>query len=156
MFGIFYSGLQNFNTYIPKENIGKKIPSLNVKTFQDDNDIRLGQIFDGNKYYLMNIWSSWCVPCKAEHKFLIELSKNSNLEIIGLNYKDKDINAKNFLKQFKNPYRTIIKDKNGTIAIAWGAYGVPESFLVHDNKVIKKIIGPLNENLLIEIKNLIK
>ena len=78
------------------------------------------------------------------------------MEIIGLNYKDNDVNAKNFLNQFSNPYKTIIQDKNGTIAIEWGAYGVPESFLVHKNKIIKKIIGPLNENLLIEIENIIR
>jgi cytochrome c biogenesis protein CcmG/thiol:disulfide interchange protein DsbE len=104
----------------------------------------------------MNIWSSWCIPCRDEHKFLMELSKNPKLEIIGLNYKDNDVNAKNFLNQLRNPYKTIIYDKNGTIAIEWGAYGVPESFLVHKNMIIKKIIGPLNENLLIEIKNIIK
>ena len=156
IFSIFYAGLHNFNVYIPKENVGKKIPSLNIKTFENANEIRLDQIFNGDKFYLMNIWSSWCVPCKDEHKFLMELSKNLNLEIIGLNYKDNDVNAENFLKQLKNPYKTIIKDKNGTIAIEWGAYGVPESFLVHENKIIKKIIGPLNENLLIEIADIIK
>jgi|TARA_Y100000389_G_C17417826_1_gene494832 cytochrome c biogenesis protein CcmG, thiol:disulfide interchange protein DsbE len=156
IFSIFYIGLQNLNIYVPKENIGQKIPSLKIKTFNNDNEISLDKIFYGNKFYLMNIWSSWCGPCKDEHKFLMELNKNPKLEIIGLNYKDKDVNAKNFLKQFKNPYKTIIKDKNGTIAIEWGAYGVPESFLVRENKVIKKIIGPLNKNLLIEIENIIK
>ena len=156
VFITFYIGLKNYNIYIPKENIEKKIPFLKVKTFEHDYEVRLDQIFKDNKFYLMNIWSSWCIPCRDEHKFLMELSKNPKLEIIGLNYKDNDVNAKNFLNQLRNPYKTIIYDKNGTIAIEWGAYGVPESFLVHKNKIIKKIIGPLNENLLIEIKNIIK
>ena len=156
VFIAFYIGLKNYNIYIPKENIEKKIPFLKVKTFEHDYEVRLDQIFKDNKFYLMNIWSSWCIPCRDEHKFLMELSKNPKLEIIGLNYKDNDVNAKNFLNQLRNPYKTIIYDKNGTIAIEWGAYGVPESFLVHKNKIIKKIIGPLNENLLIEIENIIK
>ena len=156
VFTIFYQGLKNYNIYIPKDNITKKIPPIKIKTLKNDNEVRLDKIFKGNNFYLMNIWSSWCVPCKDEHKFLVELSQNPKLEIIGLNYKDNDVNAKNFLNQFSNAYKTIIQDKNGTIAIEWGAYGVPESFLVHKNKIIKKIIGPLNENLLIEIENIIR
>ena len=77
-----------------------------------------------------------------------------NLEIIGLNYKDKTKNAKNFLKEFNSPYQIILSDEDGTIAIEWGAYGVPETFLVHNKKIIKKIVGPLNANLLIELRSL--
>ena len=98
VFITFYIGLKNYNIYIPKENIEKKIPFLKVKTFEHDNEVRLDQIFKDNKFYLMNIWSSWCIPCRDEHKFLMELSKNPKLEIIGLNYKDNDVNAKNFFE----------------------------------------------------------
>ena len=78
------------------------------------------------------------------------------MEIIGLNYKDKDENAKNFLKELGNPYEIILSDKNGTVAIEWGAYGVPESFLIYKKKIIKKFIGPINSDSLLEIKKLIK
>ena len=78
------------------------------------------------------------------------------IEIIGLNYKDKIINAKNFLKDLKNPYNLVILDNDGTISIEWGAYGVPESFLIYNNKIIKKIIGPITENSLQEIISLIE
>ena len=103
----------------------------------------------------MNIWSSWCVPCKDEHLFN-ESKKSKNIEIIGLNYKDKIRNAKNFLKELGNPYKHILLDEKGIIAIEWGAYGVPESFLIYDKKIIKKIIGPINKDIFLEMKELIK
>ena len=96
------------------------------------------------------------MPCREEHQYLMELSKEKNLEIIGLNYKDKITNAKNFLYELDNPYSNIISDLDGLIAIEWGAYGVPESFLIYDKKIIKKVVGPLNNNLVIKIKKLIK
>ena len=73
-----------------------------------------------------------------------------------MNYKDNNRSAKKFLKELGNPYNVILLDEDGTIAIEWGAYGVPESFLIYNKKIIKKIIGPLNENLLQEIKKLIE
>jgi cytochrome c biogenesis protein CcmG/thiol:disulfide interchange protein DsbE len=111
---------------------------------------------DSDKFYLLNIWSSWCVPCKQEHPILMELMQNDNLKVIGLNYKDTKKNAINFLKELGNPYDNIIFDNKGTNAIEWGAYGVPESFLINNNKIIKKYIGPLNKRSIEEIKSFIK
>ena len=104
----------------------------------------------------MNIWASWCVPCRAEHPFLLELDNQKNIEIIGINYKDKIENAKKFLKEFKSPYEIIVSDKDGLISIEWGAYGVPETFLIQNGKILKKYVGPLNKNSVSEIKRLIK
>ena len=104
----------------------------------------------------MNIWSSWCVPCKSEHPFLMVLSNQKNIEIIGLNYKDNNQNAKKFLMELGNPYEIILLDKYGTISIDWGAYGVPESFLIYNKKIIKKITGPIDKDLLLEIKKITK
>ena len=86
----------------------------------------------------------------------MDLSKKENIKIIGQNYKDNFDNAKNFLINLDNPYDLIFFDNDGTIAIEWGAYGVPETFLIKNNLIIKKIIGPLNEKLLSEIKELAK
>ena len=156
IFILFYQGLRNSSIYIPKIDAEKKIPSFKIKLFNTNNEISSEEIFKKDKFYLMNIWASWCSPCREEHPFLMELHSYKNLEIIGLNYKDKKKNADKFLKELNNPYEIIILDKNGTLAIEWGAYGVPESFLIQNQKIIKKIIGPLNKDLFAEIKRLIK
>ena len=154
IFFVFYKGLQNSNIYTPEIKSEIRIPNFLAKEFFSNKKINSDQIFMGNDYYLLNIWASWCVPCKEEHKYLMNLSKKKNMKIIGQNYKDNFDNAKNFLKELNNPYDLIFFDKDGTIAIEWGAYGVPETFLIKNNKIIKKIIGPINENLLYEIKEL--
>jgi cytochrome c biogenesis protein CcmG, thiol:disulfide interchange protein DsbE len=156
IFFIFYKGLQNPNIYTPSVNIKKNIPSFEAKIFGTNNTISSKEIFKENKFYLMNVWASWCVPCQEEHVFLINLSKEENLKIIGLNYKDNIKKAQIFLNERKNPYEIIISDPNGIIAIEWGAYGVPETFLISNKKVIKKIIGPLNRNSALEIERLIQ
>ena len=156
VFLVFYLGLKNSNIYTPEKNVEKNIPSFEVKKFASEDIINSNQIFNGDNYYLLNIWASWCVPCKTEHKYIMNLSKEKNIRIIGLNYKDSSKNAKNFLNELNNPYHLILSDQNGTIAIELGAYGVPESFLIYNDKILLKIIGPLNENLLFKIKKLIK
>ena len=156
IFVIFYKGLQNTNIYTPDAKSIFEVPSVSVKLFNSDEIINTLEIFNSDKFYLLNIWSSWCVPCKQEHPILMELSQNNDLEIIGINYKDTKKNANDFLKDLGNPYDNIIFDNKGTNAIEWGAYGVPESFLINNNKIIKKYIGPLSKGSLQEIKLFIK
>tara|TARA_A100000164_G_C21899187_1_gene769599 strand:+ start:1049 stop:1567 length:519 start_codon:yes stop_codon:yes gene_type:complete len=156
IFFIFFKGLQNSNIYSPDINNEKDIPFFETKILNTNDKVNSKEIFISDKFYLLNVWASWCIPCKDEHPYLMDLSVQNNIEIIGLNYKDNDKNAKNFLKKMDNPYKVIFLDKDGTIAIEWGAYGVPESFLIYNKRVIKKIIGPLNKNSYSEIINLIK
>jgi len=156
IFIVFYKGLQNTNIYTPESKTSFEVPSVSVKLFNSDEIINTLEIFNSDKFYLLNIWSSWCVPCKQEHPILMELSQNNDLEIIGINYKDTKKNANDFLKDLGNPYDNIIFDNKGTNAIEWGAYGVPESFLINNNKIIKKYIGPLSKGSLQEIKLFIK
>ena len=155
-FTIFFKGLKTSNIYVPNFLLEKEIPLFTAELFNTKKMINSDEIFKDNKYYLMNIWASWCVPCREEHEFLMDLKKEKNLELIGLNYKDNVLNAENFLNELKNPFTNIFLDKNGLIAIEWGAYGVPESFLIYNKKIIKKIVGPLNDRSIIEIKKLIK
>ena len=156
VFFIFYKGLQNSNIYTPNVEYKKNIPIFEAQMFDKEKKINSNQIFNRDKFYLLNIWASWCVPCRDEHSYLIDLNDKSNIEIIGLNYKDDEEKAKLFLKELDNPYKIIISDKDGLIAIEWAAYGVPESFLIYNNEIIKKIIGPINENTMKEIRELIE
>ena len=156
IFLIFYKALNNTNIYTPNLNSEKNIPYIESEIFNTNNKINSKEIFKGNKFYLMNIWASWCIPCRDEHPFLMKLSSLKNIEIIGLNYKDKNKNAKNFLKELKNPYKLILSDRDGTNAIEWGAYGVPESFIIHNKKIIKKVIGPIDQDTFLQIKKIVE
>jgi len=155
-FIIFYKGLRNTNIYTPELKTNNEIPLFSAQLFYSDKVINSSEIFNSNKFYLLNIWASWCVPCRQEHSFLMDLTKNKNVEVIGLNYKDTKINAKSFLEELVNPYKKIIFDSDGVKAIEWGAYGVPESFLIYNNKVVQKYLGPLNQESIEKIKLLIK
>ena len=156
IFIVFYKGLHNSNIYTPETKINNKIPSFNGELFYEKKIINSSELFELDKYYLLNIWSSWCVPCKQEHPLLMNLNQSKNIELIGINYKDTKINAKIFLTELGNPYKKIIFDRKGIKAIEWGAYGVPESFLIKDGIIIKRYIGPLNKKLFNEINFLIK
>ena len=156
IFFLFYKGLEESKIYTPDINTKKKIPVFNAKEFFSEENIKSSNIFELDKIYLLNIWSSWCVPCRAEHPFLMNLNLDDKVNIIGMNYKDNKKNAENFLEELGNPYKGILIDVDGTIAIDWGAYGVPESFLIYNNEIIKKYIGPLNQKSIDEINLLIK
>ena len=156
-FVVFFIGLKKPNNYIPDKNIGKKILYFSSKQLFNNETINSDELFNENKIYLLNIWSSWCVPCKAEHNILMKLSKNNLIEIIGLNYKDNIVNARKFINELGNPYSEILIDKDGTIAIELGAYGVPETFIINKKKIIlKKFIGPLSDESVKEIKKILK
>ena len=155
IFVIFYKGLNNSNLYTPNTDI-KRIPEFTSETLIKKRSINSKDIFNQNQYHLFNIWASWCLPCRDEHSWLISLGKSEKLEIIGLNYKDNSNNAEKFINELGNPYSTILLDRDGTKAIEWGAFGVPETFLIYENKIIKRYIGPLNSKLVDEIENFIK
>jgi len=156
-FIVLFKGLNNSNIYIPKLKSEKLLINFKSKELFSEIEISSDKLFIDSDFYILNIWSSWCLPCRDEHKFLMQLNKNSSLMIVGLNYKDKSINAKKFLNELGNPYSTILLDTDGTISIELGAYGVPETFLINnEKKIIKKIIGPINEQLINEINLMIK
>ena len=155
-FVIFFKGLNNSNIYTPSSNLEKAVPSFELKSFEISSNIISEKIFKDDNYYLMNIWASWCIPCRDEHEFLMKLKNNQKIRLIGFNYKDKFKNAKSFLKDLGNPYDIIVSDKDGTASIDWGAYGVPESFLIYQNKIIKKFVGPIKNEDLLEIQKIIR
>ena len=156
IFFVFYKGLEDSKIYTPNINTKKELPVFKTKDFFSGINVKSSSIFELNKIYLLNIWSSWCVPCRQEHTFLMNLNLNNKVNIIGMNYKDNLKNAENFLNELGNPYKEIFIDLDGTIAIDWGAYGVPESFLIINNEIIKKYIGPLDQQKIDEINLYIK
>ena len=121
-FSIFYKGLDNSNTYVPKIKDKKNIPIFKAKDFNSNTFIDSEKVFEEDIFYVMNIWASWCVPCRTEHPLLMELSKSQSVKLIGLNYKDNQINAKNFINEFGNPYSQIIIDNDGTLSVESVSY----------------------------------
>jgi len=156
-FLIFYKGLDNPSTYSPKIKDKKNIPIFEAKDFNSGSYLNSEKFFEDDIFYIINIWASWCVPCRTEHPLLMKLSKNQSIKLIGLNYKDNYNNAKKFIKEFGNPYSQIIIDNDGTLSVEFGAYGVPETFLIDKNKmIIRRFIGPINKKIIEEIKSIIK
>ena len=132
--------------YSTEKIIGKNLDNFEMKFLLNDKIFKKNDLTYDN-YYLINIWASWCLPCKKEHPILMRLGEETNLKLIGINFKDKKLNANKFLKEMGNPYEISLSDKNGTNSIIFGVYGVPESILIDKkHKIIKKFIGPLNIN----------
>ena len=156
IFIVFFLGLNKENLYTPKEVKNKNLVIFDSNELYSNKEFNSKEIIDNNKFTLINIWSSWCVPCRSEHSILKNLSKNSDLYILGLNYKDKKNNSIKFLEELGNPFSKILIDPDGTISISLGAYGVPETFLVNNkSEIIKKYIGPLTNENISEIKKII-
>ena len=123
------------------ERDGKAVPGL------DSADFR-GQVT------VLNVWASWCVPCREEAALLMTLAADSRLRVVGMNYKDQPDNARRFLGRYGNPFAANGTDGNGRAAIEWGVYGVPESFVINrDGRITYKLIGPLTpDNLETAVK----
>ena len=155
-FFIFKFALEKEKIYSPKITNNQIYTDFEVTDLTEEKKINFDQILLGKNFYLINIWSSWCEPCKDESDKLLELKNDTRIMMIGINYKDKKKNALNFLKLYGNPFDQIFIDKQGTISINFGAYGVPETFLINDeNKVLKKYLGPLNDKDVYDIKKII-
>jgi len=153
---IFYISLNRNTNYDTEYLVGNKLAEIKLKdfdkdTFYTENDLK------NSKYTLINFWASWCGPCRVEHPVLMKLSKEKNLRIFGVNFKDSKNNATKFLDNLGNPYYQIAGDQDGKQSIRFGIYGIPESILVNSELIIlKKYIGPLNLDDLNEIKKLMK
>ena len=156
-FVILYKGLNSSNIYTPKTHEKKNIPIFKAKDFNSGFYIDSDTVFEEDIFYIINIWASWCVPCKKEHPFLMELSKEQSIRVIGINYKDNLNNAKKFINKFGNPYSKILIDNDGMLGVEFGAYGVPETFIIDKNKkIVKKFIGPIDKEIFRKIKKIIK
>ena len=154
--GVFFISLDKDTNYNTKNLIGKNISKINLEYF-NEKKFYTEEDLKKNNYTLVNFWASWCAPCRNEHPLLLKLSKEKNLILLGVNFKDKKNQAKIFLNDLGNPYDFLAKDEFGKQSINFGIYGIPESILLNNNlKVLQKFVGPLtlkDYNLIIEIIN---
>jgi cytochrome c biogenesis protein CcmG, thiol:disulfide interchange protein DsbE len=119
------------------ERNGKPIPGVSNATFQ-------------GAVTLVNVWASWCVPCRDEVPFLEQLSKDKRIQLVGINYKDAPDDARRFLNRFGNPFIANGRDASGRTSIDWGVYGVPETYLIgRDGRIAYKLVGPVTADNLI-------
>jgi cytochrome c biogenesis protein CcmG/thiol:disulfide interchange protein DsbE len=113
------------------ERDGKAIPGLSNASF-------------AGAVTLVNVWASWCIPCRDEVPFLEQLSKDKRIKLVGINYKDAPDNARRFLNRYGNPFVATGTDESGRNSIDWGVYGVPENFLIgRDGRIAYKLVGPI-------------
>ncbi|MBO0132844.1 DsbE family thiol:disulfide interchange protein [Agrobacterium burrii] len=130
---------------IPSALIGTRAPSLSLPPLEGSNLPALTDAAIKGKLTLVNVFASWCIPCRQEHPLLQELAKDSRITVVGINYKDKQDNALRFLGELGNPFAAIGVDPNGKAAIDWGVYGIPESYLVGaDGTILYKKVGPFD------------
>jgi len=138
-----WAGLSTNPRFMPSALINRPAPVLAANNLLSGVHEQTPMSF-GNKIALLNVWATWCVPCKQEHPVLMAISKHEDIMLYGLNYKDNLEEARNFLRQFGNPYITSWQDPQGKIGLEWGVYGVPETFLIDKKGVIRyRYTGPL-------------
>ena len=146
--GFLAVGLKRDPREVPSPLIDKpapafSLPQLDAPDQQVSPKDLLGQV------WLLNVWASWCVACRQEHPLLVEVSKAGQVKLFGLNYKDKREDALGWLQQFGNPYLKSMSDTEGLVGIDYGVYGVPETFVIDKQGVIRyKQIGPVTPEAL--------
>ncbi len=144
----FFKGL-NLNPHeIPSPLINKPAPAFNLQQLHDPSKTLSVEDMRG-QVWVFNVWASWCVSCREEHPLWVAFAKNNNLPIVGLNYKDQRPEALNWLLQLGNPYVFSVMDVDGRVGIDYGVYGVPETYVIDKQGVIRmKHIGPITPEVL--------
>jgi cytochrome c biogenesis protein CcmG/thiol:disulfide interchange protein DsbE len=142
--GFLYVGLGLDPREVPSPLIDKPAPAFNLPQMSDPNKRFSTEEMKG-KVWLLNVWASWCVSCKEEHPVLMSLAQQNVVPIYGLDYKDKQEDGVMTLRQAGNPYTVVAMDRDGRIGIDYGVYGVPETYVIDKQGIIRyKQIGPVN------------
>ena len=152
--GVFlFLSLNSDPNKLPSPLVGKKFPIIEGTDFYSNETVKLNDLM-GNNLALVNVWASWCVTCRKEHQVIMNIAKNTNLKLIGINYKDTKSDGEEYLKVMGNPFDEIVFDPNGEIGMELGVYATPETFLIsREGLIIHKHIGEItkeiwNENFL--------
>ncbi len=147
---LFWRGLYGDPSELPSALIGKPVPEFALAPIAGSgipglasDELRTGGVS------IVNIWASWCGPCRVEHPLLLELAKRTDIRLYGINNKDNADNARRYLGTLGQPYAAIGADENGRATIDWGSYGVPETFVIDGHGIIRfKWIGPLSPEII--------
>lgn len=148
MVGLLGYGLSLDPKKVPSPLIEKPAPAFSLAMLEDPAR-RLSTADLRGQVWVLNVWASWCVSCRAEHEVITKLANRNLVTVVGLNYKDKSNDATRWLEQYGNPYATSVIDSDGRVGIDWGVYGVPETFVIGaDGKIKYKHIGPVTHESL--------
>ena len=132
---------------IPSNLLNKNVPIFEAESlFKDKKFISSNEFKD--EIILVNFFATWCKPCRDEHVYIKRFTNEKDIKVIGINYKDNTEKTIKWLKDLGNPYKDILIDKNGKIAIDWGVYGIPETFIINSNGIIKyRHVGPITNKI---------
>ena len=148
MVGLLWRGLSLDPKLVPSPLIDKQAPSFSLAMLEEPSR-KLSTTDLVGQVWVLNVWASWCVSCRAEHEVITALASRNLVTVVGLNYKDEPADATRWLQQFGNPYATSVIDRDGRVGIDWGVYGVPETFVIGADGLIKyKHIGPVTHESL--------
>ena len=140
---------------VPSNLLNKNVPIFEAQSlFKNEKFISSQEI--KNEIILVNFFATWCKPCRDEHVYIERFSNEKGIKVIGINYKDNSKKTTKWLKKLGNPYSNVLIDKNGKIAIDWGVYGIPETFIVNSSGIIKyRHVGPITDKIYKKINLLI-
>jgi cytochrome c biogenesis protein CcmG/thiol:disulfide interchange protein DsbE len=147
LIAVFVVGLGRDPSQLPSPLLEKPAPQFDLPSLLDPEQRVTTQDFNG-EVALVNVWATWCVGCRQEHDFLLQLAKADVLPIYGLNWRDNGPEARRWLQQLGDPYVATAYDQDGRVGIDWGVYGAPETFLIAaDGTILYKQLGPLSWGL---------
>ncbi len=153
---LFFIGLfRGDPSRLPSALLGKAVPEFDLPPLEGLKrdgapvaGVSTGDLAKG-RVSIVNFWASWCVPCRIEHPFLVQLAAESKAPIYGMNYKDSTTGARRFLGRFGSPFAAVGVDAKGSTAIDWGVYGIPETFIIDgDGTILHKQVGPINADII--------
>ena len=140
---------------LPSTLLDKNVPKFETESLLKKEKFVSSEVF-GKEITLANFFATWCKPCRDEHSYIKRFSNQEGIKVIGINYKDNPKKAIKWLKELGDPYSSIAIDKTGRIAIEWGVYGIPETFLINSKNIIKyRHVGPVTKNIFKKINLLI-
>ena len=141
---------------VPSALLNKSVPNFEAESLIKNEKFSASKEF-GEKIVLVNFFATWCKPCRDEHAFIKRFADNQNIKVIGINYKDDSEKAIKWLQKLGNPYSSVAIDRNGKIAIDWGVYGIPETFIINSKGKIKyRHVGAVTPKIYKKINQLIE